>query len=265
MRQDEWGAVSSFFPFNRERLPGGGKIRAVWSRPSPLPGLSPALTLTWPLHWQSLWPGSGQMHRWWPPFPHDPRATRHQLVVPGVLRTKGLPDNRTGASVLLIGLEASSERRPRRNPGPQRSAHHPHCFWQRRCFGKHRHCGGRPCSPAPPHPGLLLAGPETRKAGLSPAGSWTGHRIGCNHRLETSAAGPSMLKPRGQGRGLCPWPGMQGGTLGDSPPSPAQVWVGRSPAPPTVLRCLGPSRVWVSRARGRWDEGDSVWRRDLEP
>lgn len=189
MRQDERGAVSSFFPFNRERLPGGGKIRAVWSRPSPLPGLSPALTLTWPLHWQSLWPGSGQMHRWWPPFPHDPRATRHQLVVPGVLRTKGLPGNRTGASVLLIGLEASSERRPRRKPGPQRSAHHPHCFWQRRCFGKHRHCGGRPCSPAPPHPGLLLAGPETRKAGLSPAGSWTGHCIGCNHRLETSAAG----------------------------------------------------------------------------
>ena len=45
MRQDERGAVSSFFPFNRERLPGGGKIRAVWSRPSPLPGLSPALTL----------------------------------------------------------------------------------------------------------------------------------------------------------------------------------------------------------------------------
>ena len=58
-----------------------------------------------------------------------------------------------------------------------------------------------------------------------------------------------MLKPRGQGRGLCP-----GGTLGDSPPSAAQVWVGRSPAPPTALHCLGPSRVWVSRARGalRW-------------
>ena len=61
-----------------------------------------------------------------------------------------------------------------------------------------------------------------------------------------------MLKPRGQGRGLCP--GMQGGTLGDSPPSPAQVWVGCSPALSTVLHRLGPSRVWVSRARGplRW-------------
>lgn len=158
-----------------------------------------ALPTTWPLpsahtqtrllHWQPLCPGSGQMHRWRPPFPHNPRATRHQLVVPVVLRTKGLPGNKPGASALLIGSEASSEQRPRRKPGPQRSAHHPHCSWQRRCFGKRRRWGGWPCSPAPPHPGLLRTGSETRKAGLSPAGSWTGHLTGCNHRLETSAAG----------------------------------------------------------------------------
>ena len=113
------GGVSSFFPFNQERLPGGGKIQAVWSRPTPPPrtGPSPALTLTRLLHWQPLCPGSGQMHRWWPPFLHGPRATRHQPVVQGVLRTKGLPGNRTGASAPLIGSEAPSERWPRRKPG----------------------------------------------------------------------------------------------------------------------------------------------------
>ena len=58
-----------------------------------------------------------------------------------------------------------------------------------------------------------------------------------------------MLKPRGQCRGLCPWPGMQGGTLGDSPPSPAQVWVGRSLAlqggPLGILHHLQPRCGWA--------------------
>ena len=41
-----------------------------------------------------------------------------------------------------------------------------------------------------------------------------------------------------------------GGILGGSPPSLAQVWVGGSPALPTVLHWLGPSRVWVPRVGG---------------
>lgn len=238
--------VSSFFPFNQERLPGGGKIRAVWSRPSPppRPGLSPAVTLRRPLHWQPLCSGSGQMHRWWPPFPHDPRATRHQPVVQGVLRTKGLPGNRTGASAPLIGSEASSERWPRRKPGPQRSARHPRCFW-------HRCWGGRPCSPTPPHPGLLLAGPETRKGGVRPAGSWTGHLIECSHRLDASAVGAVRAEAKTSGWGFVSAAWYAGGPLEGSPPSPAQVWVGGSPALPTVLHWLGPSRVWVPRVGGR--------------
>ena len=200
------GGVSSFFPFNQERLPGGGQIQAVWSRPSPppRPGLSPVLTLTQLLHWQPLCPGSGQMHRWWPPFLQGPRATRHQLVVQGVLRTKGLPGNRTGASAPLIGSEAPSERWPRRKPGPQRSTHHPRCFW-------HRRWGGRR---APP-PLLtracssLVPRPEREASALLAAGLATSQGVATGWRL--LRWGLSVLKPGGQGGGLCLRPGMQGG------------------------------------------------------
>lgn len=74
------GDCVTFFPFSLERLPGGGGIQAVWSRPSPLP-------LAWPLpsahthmaaSLEASMLGSGQMHMWWLPFPDVPRAALYQ-------------------------------------------------------------------------------------------------------------------------------------------------------------------------------------------
>lgn len=130
-------------------------------------------------------------------------------------------------------------------------------------MGKSRRWEAKPCLPCPSSswPARGFLGPERQVS--SPQRQLTGHLTGCNHRLRLLQRGPSMLKPRGQ-VGLCPC--MQWGTLGDSPPSPAQVWVGCSPALPTVPALPGPPRVWVSSAQGvakRWRRL-SVEGRDLE-
>lgn len=73
------------------------------------------------------------------------------------------------------------------------------------------HCGGQPCFPAPPHPASpsLIPRPE-REAGLRAAGRGavaTSQGVDTPQRL-------SVLKLRGQSRGLCPWRGTHWGRRG---------------------------------------------------
>lgn len=153
-------------------------------------------------------------------------------------RTSG---NRPGASALLIGSEASSERRLGRKPGPQRSTHHPHCSWQA-LFRQEQALGGpQACSP----PLLILACSSLvqDQAGLSPAGSWTGHLTGCNHRLETSAAGAIHAEAKKVRVGVCV-PVCRGDPWGFSTISSSGVGGLFTSTAHPVLHCLGPLRVW---------------------
>lgn len=137
----------ALFPFSPVGLPGGGEIRALWPRASPLPwsGLSPGFIRTWLLHRTPLRSGPARHTRGGclsltALGPHYPSPLYRES-----LEQKDFQVTRTRARAPLIGSAASSEWWPRRKLGPQRRAHHPYRFWQKLSTG---------AVGAPPHPGL---------------------------------------------------------------------------------------------------------------
>lgn len=125
-----WRGGSVIFPLYSRKASREARSGLFGPRPSHYPGPLPALHSRGCFIQQPLCPGLARC-RWWPPFPHNPRAIGTSSEhVPGVLKDKDFQ---------VTGLEPAHcwprDQKPlanggRRGRGHRGAPHHPHCSWQ---------------------------------------------------------------------------------------------------------------------------------------